>query len=140
MDCLHQITCWLPENPSKTIQKSMKNQCKIDARKSDAKMMKKERKWSPNGSQNPLKIHKNREKRGSQIDAKKDDSAHSFSRKTRGKVGPKDNLNSKKPTANNLQETYLQRPNKYCGGKFQENCTKSECKEECKVKCKVECR
>ena len=36
----------------------MENQCKIDARKSDAKMMKKERKWSPNGSQNPVKIEK----------------------------------------------------------------------------------
>ena len=36
----------------------MKNPCKIDARKSDAKSMKNERKWSPKGSQNPLKIEK----------------------------------------------------------------------------------
>ena len=40
----------------------MKNQCKIDARKSDAKIMKNERKWSPKGSQNPCKIEKNRYK------------------------------------------------------------------------------
>ena len=36
----------------------MKNRGKIDARKSDGKIMKKERKWTPNGSQNPLKIEK----------------------------------------------------------------------------------
>ena len=35
----------------------MKNQCKTDARKSDAKIMKNERKWSPKGSQNPSKIN-----------------------------------------------------------------------------------
>ena len=45
-----------------SIRKSMTNQCKIDARKSDAKMMENERKWSPNGSQNPLKINKTRKK------------------------------------------------------------------------------
>ena len=37
----------------------MKNQCKTDARKSDAKMMENERKWNPNGSQHQIKIHKN---------------------------------------------------------------------------------
>ena len=50
--------------------KMMKNQWKIhpkiheksmqiDARKSNAKIMKNERKWSPQGSQNPLKNNKN---------------------------------------------------------------------------------
>nr|AIF08867.1 hypothetical protein [uncultured marine thaumarchaeote KM3_33_B12] len=33
--------------------------------------MKKERKWNPNGSNNPLKLNKNQEKRGPKIDAKK---------------------------------------------------------------------
>ena len=37
----------------------MKNRWKIDARKSDAEMMENERKWTPNGSPNPLKICKN---------------------------------------------------------------------------------
>ena len=36
----------------------MKNRYEIDARKSDAKMRENERKWSPNGSQNPVKIEK----------------------------------------------------------------------------------
>ena len=49
----------------------MKNPYKIDARKRYAKMMKNERKWSPNGSQNPLKINKIEKKRGPKIDAKK---------------------------------------------------------------------
>ena len=46
------------ENRWKNIQKSMKNPCRIDARKSDTKIMKNERKWSPNGSRNPPKIEK----------------------------------------------------------------------------------
>ena len=46
----------------------MKNQCKIGARKSDVKMMENERKWSPNGSQNPLKIEKIDKRRGLEID------------------------------------------------------------------------
>ena len=37
----------------------MSNLCKIDARKSYAKMMEKERTLSQNGSQNPLKIEEN---------------------------------------------------------------------------------
>ena len=37
----------------------MKNRYEIDARKSDAKIQKNERKWNPHGSQNPLKINKN---------------------------------------------------------------------------------
>ena len=40
----------------------MKNLCKIDARKSDAQIMENERKWTPKGSQNPIKIKKNLEK------------------------------------------------------------------------------
>ena len=60
----------------KTIPKSMKNPCKIDARKSDAKIMKNERKWTPNGSQNPLKVKKIGKKRGPKIDVKKGSSAH----------------------------------------------------------------
>ena len=48
------------KNLWKTIQKSMKNPCKIDARKSYANIMKNERKWSPIGSQNPLKNNKYR--------------------------------------------------------------------------------
>ena len=40
----------------------MKNRCKIDARKSDAKIMKNDGKWSPKGSPNPGKIEKNRYK------------------------------------------------------------------------------
>ena len=62
MDCLQNITCWLPENPYKIYEKNMKIPCKIDTRKSEAKSVKKERKWSPKGSQNPLKIEKIRKK------------------------------------------------------------------------------
>ena len=42
----------------KTIPKSMKNQCKIHARKSDAKNMENHQKWMPKGSQKTLKIDK----------------------------------------------------------------------------------
>ena len=48
----------------------MKNRYEIDARKSNAKIMKNERKWSPNGSQNPSKIKKCIQKRGPKNDAK----------------------------------------------------------------------
>ena len=48
----------------------MKNRYKIDTRKSDAQMMKKERKWRPNGSQNPLKSIKIEKKRGPKIKVK----------------------------------------------------------------------
>ena len=66
----------------------MKNQWKIDARKRDAKMMKHERKWNPNGSQNPLKINKILEKRGPKIDAKKEIPATHFPAKPWGPVDP----------------------------------------------------
>ena len=41
-------------------EKSMKNRCKIDARKSDANIMKKHRKSTRKGSRNPCKFDKKR--------------------------------------------------------------------------------
>ena len=49
-------------------KKSIKNQCKFDTRKKDAKNMKSVPKWNPNGSQNRENVDK---KRGPKIDAKK---------------------------------------------------------------------
>ena len=67
-------------------------------------MWKMEPKWSPKGSQKPLKINK---KRGPKIDAKNDGIFRALARRRVKAVGPIDNLSSTRlPTENQQKRTY----------------------------------
>ena len=66
----------------KSMPKSMKNQCKFHARKSDAKNIENHQNWSPKGSHEPSKINK---KWGKKKDAKNEPAGE----ETRGDLGPR---------------------------------------------------